>query len=80
VLTFRQIDGVTHRDEEIHTLELYARAEMLGILRENGFRARVRRSYGTRRLPKGHAVYVADLKGLITRTVSNADSPGKSSE
>ncbi|MDP9193720.1 MAG: class I SAM-dependent methyltransferase [Acidobacteriota bacterium] len=80
VLTFRQIDVATHRDEEVHILELYAREEILAILRENGFRARVRRSYGTNRLPKGHAVYVAHLKGLITRTVSNVDSPGKSSE
>jgi SAM-dependent methyltransferase len=59
VLTFRQIDGVTHRDEEVHTLELYAREELTGMLREAGFRLRVRRSYGTYRLPKGHAVYVA---------------------
>jgi SAM-dependent methyltransferase len=59
VLTFRQIDGVTRRDEEVHVLELYEREELLAILRENGFRVRVRRSYGSYRLPKGHAVYVA---------------------
>ena len=59
VLTFRQIDGITRRDEEVHVLELYEREELLAILRENGFRVRVRRSYGSYRLPKGHAVYVA---------------------
>ena len=59
VLTFRQIDGVTRRDEETHVLELYEREELLAILRESGFRVRVRRSYGSYRLPKGHAVYVA---------------------
>lgn len=59
VLTFRQIDGVTHRDEEVHELELYQREELLAVLRESGFRVRVRRSYGSYRLPKGHAVYVA---------------------
>ena len=59
VLTFRQIDGVTRRDEEVHVLELYEREELLAILRESGFRVRVRRSYGSYRLPKGHAVYVA---------------------
>jgi SAM-dependent methyltransferase len=59
VLTFRQIDGDTRRDEEVHVLELYEREELLAILRENGFRVRVRRSYGSYRLPKGHAVYVA---------------------
>jgi SAM-dependent methyltransferase len=59
VLTFRQIDGATRRDEEVHVLELYAREQLLTILRESGFRVRVRRSYGTYRLPKGHAVYAA---------------------
>lgn len=59
VLTFRQIDGATHRDEEVHVLDLYEREELLGILRESGFRVRVRRSYGSYRLPKGHAAYVA---------------------
>lgn len=57
VLTFRQVDGETRRDEEVHVLELYDRAEVLELLRD--FRVRVRRSYGSRRLPKGHAVYVA---------------------
>jgi SAM-dependent methyltransferase len=57
VLTFRQIGGETRRDEEIHHLELYDRAEILELL--EGFRVRVRRSYGSRRLPAGHAVYVA---------------------
>jgi SAM-dependent methyltransferase len=59
VLTFRQLDGVTHRDEEVHILELYDREELLAILRESGFQVRVRRSYGSYRLPRGHAVYVA---------------------
>jgi SAM-dependent methyltransferase len=63
VLTFRQIHGVTHRDEEVHVLELYAREELLAILRDSGFRVRVRRSYGMYRLPKGHAVYEALTAG-----------------
>lgn len=57
VLTFRQVGGETRRDEEVHTLELYDRAEVLSLL--GAFRVQVRRSYGSRRLPKGHAVYVA---------------------
>ncbi|HYC94022.1 MAG TPA: class I SAM-dependent methyltransferase [Thermoanaerobaculia bacterium] len=56
VLTFR---AGGRRDEEVHTLELYDRAELLALLRAHGFRTTVRRSYGTRRLPKRHAVYVA---------------------
>jgi SAM-dependent methyltransferase len=57
VLTFREIDGEVRRSEEVHELSLYDRAEMLALLRDAGFRVRVRRSYGSRRLPKGHAVY-----------------------
>lgn len=58
VLTFRQIDGTTRHDEEVHTIELFAREELTTILRDAGFRVRVRRSYGSYRLPKGHAVFV----------------------
>ena len=63
ILTFRQVDGAVRRDDEVHTLELYERAELLALLREHGFRATVRRSYGKRRLPSGHAVYVARRSG-----------------
>lgn len=67
VIAIKQSDGVTvtrrvftfreaSRDEEVHLLELYERAEVLSLLR--GFRVRIRRSYGRRRLPKGHALYV----------------------
>jgi SAM-dependent methyltransferase len=57
VLTFRNDGGETRRDEEVHQLALYDRAELLALLRSD-FRVHVRRSYGTRRLPKGHTVYV----------------------
>jgi SAM-dependent methyltransferase len=57
VLTFRDNGGETRRDEEVHELELYAREELLALL-QNDFRVWVRRSYGRRRLPKGHTVYV----------------------
>ncbi|HYI11964.1 MAG TPA: class I SAM-dependent methyltransferase [Thermoanaerobaculia bacterium] len=57
VLTFRQVAGETRRDEEVHTLALYSREEVLALL--GGFRVKVRRSYGKRRLPHGHAVYLA---------------------
>jgi SAM-dependent methyltransferase len=57
VLTFRNEGGETRRDEEVHELALYDRTELLALLRSD-FRVRVRRSYGRRRLPKGHAVYV----------------------
>lgn len=56
-LTFRQSGGAVRRDEEVHTLELYDRAEVLALL--PGFRVKVRRSYGKARLPQGHFVYFA---------------------
>ena len=62
VLTFRQFDGVTRRDEEVHALELFDREELKAILREHGFRVRTRRSYGSRRLPTGHVVFIAERR------------------
>lgn len=59
VMTFRVDDGAVRRGDEVHTLEPYDRTAMTTLLREHGFRLTVRRSYGTRRLPRGHAVYVA---------------------
>lgn len=56
VLTFREIDGEVRRSEEFHRLELYDRTELSALLQPQ-FRVRVRRSYGSRRLPKGHAVF-----------------------
>jgi SAM-dependent methyltransferase len=56
VLTFREIDGEVRRSEEVHRLELYDRTELTALLQPQ-FRVRVRRSYGSRRLPKGHAVF-----------------------
>lgn len=58
VLTFRAVGDSMRRSEEVHRLELYDRAEITALLREQGFRVTRRRSYGTQRLPKGHAVYV----------------------
>jgi len=59
VLTFREVDGEVRRDEEVHALVLHDRDAMLTMLRNSGFRVRVRRSYGKHRLPRGNAVYVA---------------------
>lgn len=59
ILTFREIGGDVRRDEEVHTLTLFDRDEITALLRESGFRTTRRRSYGTARLPKGHAVYCA---------------------
>lgn len=58
IITYRAEGDTMRRSEEVHELELYDRDAMKALLREHGFRVQVRRSYGTRRLPKGHAVYV----------------------
>ncbi|MFP5246293.1 MAG: class I SAM-dependent methyltransferase [Thermoanaerobaculia bacterium] len=58
VLTFRADGDTMRRDEEVHELELYDRAELTQLMRDAGFRVKVRRSYGSRRLPMGHEVYV----------------------
>jgi SAM-dependent methyltransferase len=57
ILTFRMHDGTMRRDEEVHTLQLHDR-ETLRALLEPHFTVRTRRSYGARRLPAGHAVYI----------------------
>ena len=59
VLTFRKIDGSVRRSEEVHVMELYERKDVIRMLRDVGFDARTRQSYGARRLPRGHTVYVA---------------------
>lgn len=59
VLTFREIDGETRRSEERHELELFESAEIFSLLQAEGFRVRRRRSYGSRALPAGHALYIA---------------------
>ncbi|HEX7833615.1 MAG TPA: class I SAM-dependent methyltransferase [Thermoanaerobaculia bacterium] len=60
VETFRVVNGEMRRDKEVHTLELYDRDAMKALLHAHDFRVTIRRSYRTRRLPKGHAVYIAE--------------------
>jgi SAM-dependent methyltransferase len=60
VETFRVVNGAMRRGKEVHELELYDRAEIRALLRKRGYRVTIRRSYRTRRLPKGHALFLAD--------------------
>ena len=57
VLTFRDIGGAIRRSEETHRLELYERDAIVALLR-NDFKVTIRRSYGSRRLPRGHSVFL----------------------
>ncbi|HEX8169974.1 MAG TPA: class I SAM-dependent methyltransferase [Thermoanaerobaculia bacterium] len=63
IISFREVDGTPRRSDEVHTLSLYARADILRELRAAGFAARVRRGYGATRLPRGHAVFVCTRRG-----------------
>lgn len=58
ILTFREIGGEVRRDEEVHMLTLWERDAIARMFRNAGFRVTRRRSYGTRRLPAGHAVWI----------------------
>lgn len=60
VEAFRVVNGAMRRDKEVHHLELYDRDALKALLHAHDFRVTVRRSYRTRRLPKGHAVYIAE--------------------
>lgn len=59
ITTYRDVAGDIRKSEETHVLRLYDRATVTRLLRESGFRVHVRRSYGTRRLPPAHSVFVA---------------------
>lgn len=59
ITTYRDVAGDVRKSEEVHVVRLYERATVTRLLRDAGFRVRVRRSYGTRRLPPAHSVFVA---------------------
>jgi SAM-dependent methyltransferase len=47
------------KSEETHVLRLYAKDEVTARLKNAGFSVKVRRSYGTRRLPPAHSIFIA---------------------
>lgn len=55
VITYRE----GRRTEEVHETRLYDRDEVIARLRKAGFSVQVRRSYGTRRVPPTHDVFLA---------------------
>jgi SAM-dependent methyltransferase len=57
ILTFRMDDGTMRRDEETHTIHIQDRDKVRALL-DPHFTFRTRRSYGSRRLPRGNAVYI----------------------
>jgi SAM-dependent methyltransferase len=70
VITHKSVDGDTlarrittyregRKSEETHILKLYAVDTVKKLLKDVGFKVRVGRSYGTRRLPPAHSVFIA---------------------
>lgn len=59
ITSYRQAGEEVRRSEETHSVRLYDRKVVAAMLREAGFQVKVRRSYGSARLPEGHAVFVA---------------------
>ena len=59
ITSFRRVDKLYRRDEELHHQRLYPASDMAAALTRVGFRARVLRGYGDFRLGRGHAVLLA---------------------
>jgi hypothetical protein len=59
ITTFRRVGRLYRRSEEVHVLRLYAASEVLGALRNAGFRARALRGYGDLRFRKAYVGFLA---------------------
>lgn len=60
IVTFRRVGRCWRRSEEVHRLRLHPAAEVRGALEREGFRVRVLRGYGERRLPRGGVAFLAE--------------------
>jgi len=59
IISFRKVDLLFRRDEEVHRLQLYKRSEILKELRAAGFRARSLDRYGDQPMINGCVAFVA---------------------
>jgi len=59
ITSFRKVGDLYRRDDEVHRLRLYERAELLKRLRHAGFRAGTVKAYGELRFPPGYLGFVA---------------------
>lgn len=60
IIAFREVGGVYRRSEEVHRVYLYDAAVLAGMLREVGFRVRLRRGYGAFHFDRpGHRAFIA---------------------
>lgn len=62
IITFMKSEGGYRRTDETHHLRLYPPAEVAGLLRTAGFRARRLESYGGTKLPAGMTVFLAQRR------------------
>ena len=53
IISFRKDGTLYRRDDEVHRQRLYTRAELVGPLRDLGFRVRTLPAYGPKPLPRG---------------------------
>ncbi|MDX1546772.1 MAG: class I SAM-dependent methyltransferase [Rhodothermales bacterium] len=59
ITSFRAVDGVYRRSDEVHRQRLYPSRAVAETLRAVGFRARIVRRFGSYRLPRGLAGFIA---------------------
>ena len=70
IISFRKVDSLFRRDEEVHQLQLYKRSEILKELRATGFRARTLDRYGDQPMIDGCVAFVAVAASKRTQTRS----------
>lgn len=59
ITSFRKVGALYRRDDEVHRLRLFPRAELARLLRSIGFRVRLLRRYGPLRFAPGHVGFLA---------------------
>lgn len=59
IISFREVGEGYRRDDEVHHLQLYSVEDLVGDLRQAGFRVRTGHSYREYRLPRAHAAFFA---------------------
>ena len=59
ITSFRKVGDLYRRDDEVHQLRLFPRAELARVLRSIGFRVRLLRRYGPLRFTPGHVGFLA---------------------
>jgi len=62
IVMYRKVNNFYRRSEEIHTVRLYKRKDMLDILRRAGFQVSVVKKYDGYAFKKGHVGYIARKK------------------